>query len=141
VRLIQGRLVALSVRAAMVAGGWVGFALGLVAGSILGASISWLSGAVIGWQRQLALSIGVTEQLLPFGDQVPVLETLRNRWYLVIPAAGCLVALLSAVVGALLGGLVATSYNRSPYGVQVIVELPDEPRPAADAQAPVREIP
>lgn len=123
--LIQGRIVALSVRAAMVAGGWVGFALGLVAGSVLGAAISWFAGAVLTWQRQLGLTLGVTEQLLPFGGQVSFFETLRSDWFLVIPAVGITVGLFSAIVGGLIGGLVAASYNRSPYGVHVTVEVPD----------------
>ncbi len=124
--LIQGRIVALSVRAAMVAGGWVGFALGLVAGAVLGAAISWFAGAVLTWQRQLGLTLGVTEQLLPFGGQIRFFETLRGDWFLVIPAVGIMIGLFSGMVGALIGGLVAASYNRSPYGVQVMVEVPEE---------------
>ena len=67
----------------------------------------------------------MTEQLLPFGSQVPVLERVQSEWFFVIPIAGLLVGLFAAAVGALIGGLVAASYNRSPFGVHVVVEVPD----------------
>ena len=124
-RQVQGRVVGLSVRAAMIAGGWIAFPLGLVAGCILGAGISWFAGAVLLWQVQLSLTLGVTEQLLPFGSQVPFLETLRSSWFLVIPAAGLALGIFSGLLGALIGGLVAVTYNRSPFGVRVTVEVPD----------------
>jgi len=131
--LIQGRVFSLSVRAAAVAGAWIGFGLGLVSGVVLGAAISWFAGAVLTWQRQLGLTLGVTEQLLPFGGQIPFFQTLRGSWYLVIPAVGILSGLFTAMVGALIGGLVAASYNRSPYGVQVTVEVPEEtPKPNSE---------
>ncbi|TME54315.1 MAG: hypothetical protein E6I60_07870 [Chloroflexi bacterium] len=122
---VSGRVVALSVRAAMIAGGWIGFALGLVAGCVLGAALAWFAGAILSWQRDLSLTLGVTEQLLPFGSQVPVLERVQSEWFFVIPIAGLLVGLFAAAVGALIGGLVAASYNRSPFGVHVVVEVPD----------------
>ncbi|TMC45064.1 MAG: hypothetical protein E6J25_03085 [Chloroflexi bacterium] len=122
---VSGRVVALSVRAAMIAGGWIGFALGLVAGCVLGAALAWFAGAILSWQRDLSLTLGVTEQLLPFGNQVPVLERVQSEWFFVIPIAGFLVGLFAAAVGALIGGLVAASYNRSPFGVHVVVEVPD----------------
>ena len=122
---VSGRVVALSVRAAMIAGGWIGFALGLVAGCVLGAALAWFAGAILSWQRDLSLTLGVTEQLLPFGNQVPVLERVQSEWFFVIPIAGLLVGLFAAAVGALIGGLVAASYNRSPFGVHVVVEVPD----------------
>jgi len=122
---VSGRVVALSVRAAMIAGGWIGFALGLVAGCVLGAALAWFAGAILSWQRDLSLTLGVTEQLLPFGSQVPVLERVQSEWFCVIPIAGLLVGLFAAAVGALIGGLVAASYNRSPFGVHVVVEVPD----------------
>ena len=122
---VSGRVVALSVRAAMIAGGWIGFALGLVAGCVLGAALAWFAGAILSWQRDLSLTLGVTEQLLPFGSQVPVLERVQSEWFIVIPIAGLLVGLFAAAVGALIGGLVAASYNRSPFGVHVVVEVPD----------------
>lgn len=125
-RQVHGRVVVLSVRAALIAGAWIAFPLGLVAGCVLGAGISWFAGAVLAWQVQLSLTLGVTEQLLPFGNQVPVLDSVRSSWYLVIPAVGLAVGIFSALIGALIGGLVAASYNRSPFGVRVTVEVPDE---------------
>jgi hypothetical protein len=123
---VNGRVVAVSIRAALIAGGWIGFALGLVSGCVLGASLSWFSGAILSWQRDLTFTVGVTEQLLPFGNQIPVLQRLQGDWFLVIPAVGLLVGVLAALIGGLVGGLVAVSYNRSPFGVQVVVEVPDQ---------------
>jgi len=57
---VSGRVVAVSVRAAIIAGGWIGFALGLVAGSVLGATLAWFAGAILSWQRDLSLTLGVT---------------------------------------------------------------------------------
>jgi hypothetical protein len=122
---VRGRVVAVSVRAAMIAGGWIGFALGLVAGCVVGAILAWFAGAILSWQRDLSLTLGVTEQLLPFGGQLPVLQRIQADWYVVIPFAGLLVGLFAALVGALIGGLVAAAYNRSPFGVQVVVEVPE----------------
>jgi hypothetical protein len=123
---VHGRVIALSIRAAMIAGAWIGFALGLVAGCVLGAALAWFAGAILSWQRDLSLTLGVTEQLLPFGSQVPLLQRIQSDWFIVIPFAGLLVGVFTAMVGGLIGGLVAVSYNRSPYGVQVIVEVPEE---------------
>lgn len=122
---VSGRVVALSVRAAIIAGGWIGFALGLVTGCVLGAALAWFAGAILSWQRDLQLTTGVVEQLLPFGSQVPVLERLQADWFIVVPVAGLLLGLFAAAVGGLIGGLVAASYNRSPFGVHVVVEVPD----------------
>ena len=130
---VSGRVVAVSVRAALIAGGWIGFALGLVSGCVLGAILSWFSGAILSWQRDLTFTVGVTEQLLPFGNQIPVLQRLQGDWFLVIPLVGLLVGIFAALVGVLIGGLVAVSYNRSPFGVHVVVEVPD--------QAPERSLP
>jgi hypothetical protein len=121
---VSGKIVAVSVRAAMIAGAWVGFALGLVSGCVLGAGLAWFAGALLSWQRDLSLTLGVTEQLLPFGSQVPVLERIQGDWFLVVPVAGLLLGLFAALLGALIGGLVAASYNRSPFGVRVVVEVP-----------------
>ena len=123
---VSGRVVAVSIRAALIAGGWIGFALGLVSGCVLGAILSWFSGAILSWQRDLTFTVGVTEQLLPFGNQIPVLQRLQADWFLVIPVVGLLVGVFAALVGGLIGGLVAVSYNRSPFGVQVVVEVPDQ---------------
>jgi hypothetical protein len=123
---VRGRVVAVSIRAALIAGGWIGFALGLVSGCVLGAIVSWFSGAILSWQRDLTFTVGVTEQLLPFGNQIPVLQRLEADWFIVIPIIGLLVGVFAAMVGALIGGLVAVSYNRSPFGVRVVVEVPDQ---------------
>ena len=123
---VSGRVVAVSIRAALIAGGWIGFALGLVSGCVLGAIVSWFSGAILSWQRDLTFTVGVTEQLLPFGNQIPVLQRLEADWFIVIPIVGLLVGVFAAMVGALIGGLVAVSYNRSPFGVRVVVEVPDQ---------------
>ena len=123
---VSGRVVAVSIRAALIAGGWIGFALGLVSGCLLGAIVSWFSGAILSWQRDLTFTVGVTEQLLPFGNQIPVLQRLEADWFIVIPIIGLLVGVFAAMVGALIGGLVAVSYNRSPFGVRVVVEVPDQ---------------
>ena len=121
---VRGRVLAVSVRAAMIAGGWIGFALGLVAGCVLGAFLVWFAGAILNWQRDLSLTLGVTEQLLPLGTQAPLLERLQAAWFIVVPFVGLVVGLFAALVGGLIGGLVAASYNRSPFGVQVVVEVP-----------------
>ena len=123
---VSGRVVAVSIRAALIAGGWIGFALGLVSGCVLGAILSWFSGAILSWQRDLTFTVGVTEQLLPFGNQIPVLQRLQADWFIVIPVVGLLVGVFAALVGGLIGGLVAVSYNRSPFGVHVVVEVPDQ---------------
>ncbi len=123
---VSGRVVAVSVRAALIAGGWIGFALGLVTGCVLGAILSWFSGAILSWQRELTFTVGVTEQLLPFGSQIPLLERLQAYWFAVVPVVGLLVGVFAALVGGLIGGLVAVSYNRSPFGVRVLVEVPDQ---------------
>ena len=125
-RPVTGRVLAISVRAAIIAGGWIGFALGLVTGCVLGAALAWFAGAILSWQRDLSLTLGVTEQLLPFGSQVPVLERIQSQWFIVVPFAGLVVGLFFALVGGLIGGLVAASYNRSPFSVQVVVEVPDQ---------------
>ena len=95
----------------------------LAAGFSVGAL--YFFAAVLAWQLQLSLTLGVTEQLLPFGSQVPLLESVRSSWYLVIPATGLLLGIFSGLLGALIGGLVAVSYNRSPLGIRVTVEVPE----------------
>lgn len=125
-RLVGGRLAAVSVRASFAAGGWVGLALGLVGGAVLGALLSWLAAAVLDWQRDLAITLGVTRALLPFGDQVPALRWIASTWYLVVPAAAVAVGLLAALIGGLIGALLAAAYNRSPRHASVVVELPED---------------
>jgi tetrahydromethanopterin S-methyltransferase subunit C len=124
-RLVHGRLAAVSVRASLSAGGWAGAAIGVVIGALLGALLAWFAGAVLGWQRELAFTLGVTRALLPFGEQVPALRWISANWYFVIPAAAVLTGIVSATVGALIGALLAAAYNRSPRHASVVVELPD----------------
>lgn len=124
-RLIRGRLAAVSVRASFGAGLWVGFSLGLVTGGVLGAGLAWLAGAVLEWQRDLAFTLGVGRGLLPLGDQVGALRWISATWYLVIPASALVVALAFALIGSLIGALLAAAYNRSPRHAAVVVELPE----------------
>lgn len=135
-RLVRGRLAAVSVRASFGAGMWVGIALGLVVGGVLGALLAWFAGTVLVWQRDLAFTLGVARSLLPLGDQVPALRWLSSTWYLVIPAAAVLVAMVSGLVGGLIGALLAAAYNRSPRHAAVVVELPPS---AEDATAEAGE--
>jgi hypothetical protein len=130
-RPIRGRLSAVSVRASLGAGAWVGFSLGLVAGALLGAVVVWFAGAMLDWQRDLAFTFGVARRLLPFGDQIGLLREMQARWWLVIPAVGLAVGALGGLVGSLLGGILAAAYNRSPRHALVIVELPKEVAPDA----------
>jgi hypothetical protein len=128
-RAVRGRLSAVSVRASVGAGAWVGFSLGLVAGALLGAAAVWFAGAMLDWQRDLAFTFGVARRLLPFGDQIGLLRDMQARWWLVIPAIGLAVGLLGATVGSLLGGILAAAYNRSPRNALVVVELPKDVAP------------
>lgn len=129
---VRGRLAGVSVRASIAAGAWVGFALGLAIGTVLGALFVWFAGSVLDWQRDLAFTFGVTQRLLPFGDQIGLLRSVRTAWYVVIPATGLLIGAGAAVIGGLIGGLIAVTYNRSPRHALVIVELP---RDVAGAEA------
>jgi hypothetical protein len=124
-RLVRGRLAAVSVRATLLAGMWVGVSLGLVVGSILGALLAWGAGTVLGWQRDLAFTLGVARALLPLGDQVAALRWISANWFLVIPATALVVAAVAAVIGGLVGALLAAIYNRSPRHATVVVEIPD----------------
>jgi hypothetical protein len=95
--MVNDFLVRLSIRSAMFAGAITGFVFGLFAGVTLGAIISWFAGAIVDWQSQLGFSLGVTQQLLPLGDQVESLDTIADRWFLVIPAVGALAGVLGAL--------------------------------------------
>ncbi len=121
---VRGRLAGVSIRASLLAGAWVGFALGLALGTGLGAAFVWFAGRIVDWQRDLAFTLGITQRLLPFGDQVGLLRTVESSWYVVIPSVGLLLGCSAAIVGALIGGLIAATYNRSPRHALVIVELP-----------------
>ena len=123
-RLVRGRLAAVSVRASFGAGAWVGGALGLVIGAVLGAILAWFAGTLLEWQRDLAFTLGVARALLPLGDQVGALRWISSTWYAVIPASALLVALVAGLIGGLIGALIAAAYNRSPRHAAVVVELP-----------------
>jgi hypothetical protein len=140
-RLVRGRLVAVSVRASFSAGAWVGVTMGLVIGAIGGAILAWGAGTILTWQRELAFTLGVARTLLPLGDQVSALRWLSSTWYLVIPAVAVVVALLAGLIGGLIGALLAAVYNRSPRHATVVVEIPDtveEPTAGAAADATTR---
>jgi hypothetical protein len=129
IRAVRGRLAAVSVRASLGAGAWVGFALGLVLGMLLGGVLVWFAGAVLDWQRDLAFTFGVARRLLPFGDQLGLLRDVQERWWLVVPGTGLVIGVLGATVGFLLGGILAAAYNRSPRHAMVVVELPRQVAP------------
>ena len=129
IRAVRGRLAAVSVRASVGAGAWVGFALGLVIGMLLGGVLVWFAGAVLDWQRDLAFTFGVARRLLPFGDQLGLLRDIQSRWWIVVPLAGFSVAVLGVFVGGLLGGILGAAYNRSPRHALVVVELPRQVAP------------
>ncbi|HEU5326047.1 MAG TPA: HAD family hydrolase [Candidatus Limnocylindria bacterium] len=125
-RYVRGRLAGVSVGASFSAGLWVGAAIGIAIGAVLGALVSWFAGTVLGWQRDLAFTLGVARTLLPLGDQVAALRWLSNTWYLVIPITALIVAVFVGVLGGFIGALLAAAYNRSPRHASVVVELPDE---------------
>jgi hypothetical protein len=126
VKLVHGRLSAISVKASVGAGLWVGAALGLVVGALLGAGLVWFAGAILDWQRELGFTLGIARTLLPFGDQIAALRWVSTSWWLVIPAVALGWAALTGVIGGLIGGLLAAAYNRSPRHASVVVELPDD---------------
>jgi hypothetical protein len=139
--MVSGWLVRLSVRSAMFAGGIGGFVFGLFAGSILGAIISWFAGALVAWQAQLGFSLGVEQQLLPLGDQVGSLETVADRWYLVIPGTGLVVGIVGAVIGMLAVGLWAALVNMGILPIEVSAYRQDQPAPATPpAKAPAKRV-
>lgn len=125
--MVTDFLVRLSIRSAMFAGAIAGFVFGLFAGATLGALISWFAGAIVDWQAQLGYSLGVTQQLIPLGDQAGSLESLSDRWYLVIPLAGVAMGLLAALIGVLAGGLWAALVNLGLLPIQVQVYQRGEP--------------
>ncbi|MCA1571585.1 MAG: hypothetical protein LC798_14945 [Chloroflexi bacterium] len=124
-KLVHGRLAAVSVRASFGAGAWVGATLGLVIGAIVGALLAWFAGTFLEWQRDLAFTLGVARALLPLGDQAGALRWISSTWYAVIPATAIVIALVGGLIGGLVGALLAAGYNRSPRHAAVVVELPD----------------
>ncbi len=132
--MVNDFLVRLSIRSAMFAGAITGFVFGLFSGATLGALLSWFAGALVDWQAQLGFSLGVTQQLLPLGDQVKSLELVADRWFLVIPATGLLMGVLGAFIGVLAGGLWASLVNMGvlPIEVEVLRRSEIPVRRAAD---------
>jgi hypothetical protein len=124
--MVNDYLVRLSIRSAMFAGGITGFVFGLFAGCTLGALVSWFAGALIEWQAQLGFSLGIAQQLLPLGDQAGSLQSISDRWFLVIPAVGLVVGLLGAFIGLLAGGLWAVLVNIGVLPIQVSVLRRDQ---------------
>jgi hypothetical protein len=119
--MVNDYLVRLSIRSAMFAGAITGFVFGLFAGATLGALLSWFAGALVDWQSQLGFSLGIAQQLLPLGDQVRELQTVQDRWFVVIPGTGLLMGLLGAFIGTLSGGLWATLVNMGVLPIEVTV--------------------
>jgi len=119
--MVNDFFVRLSIRSAMFAGAITGFTFGLFAGATLGAIISWFAGAIIDWQSQLGYSLGIAQQLLPLGDQINYLETISDRWFLVIPGVGVVMGLLGAFIGLLAGGLWAALVNLGVLPIEVSV--------------------
>ena len=124
--MVNDYLVRLSIRSAMFAGAILGFVFGLFAGGTLGALISWVAGQIVDWQAQLGYSLGVSQQLLPLGDQTSSLESVADRWYLVIPGVGLIAGLLGALIGMLAGGLWAALVNLGVLPIAVNVYRRDE---------------
>lgn len=119
--MVNDYLVRLSIRSAMFAGGITGFVFGLFAGCTLGAIVSWLAGALVEWQAQVGFSLGIQQQLLPLGDQAGSLQSVSDRWFLVIPAIGIFIGLLGAFIGLLGGGLWASLVNLGVLPIEVSV--------------------
>ena len=119
--MVNDYLVRISIRSAMFAGAITGFVFGLFAGTLLGALVSWLAGSLVDWQNQLGFSLGIAQQLLPLGGQVGSLQTVSDRWFLVIPGTGLLIGLVGALIGLLAGGLWASLVNLGVLPIQVTV--------------------
>lgn len=124
-RVVRGRLAAVSVRAAFRAGMWVGFVLGVVTGSFIGALIVWLAGTILDWQRDLSFSLGVARALLPLGDQIGALRWISVSWWAVIPLSALVMGIVVAMMFGFAAALLAAAYNRTPRHAGVLVELPD----------------
>ena len=116
------RIRVVSLRFALATGAVVGFVVGLFVGSLLGAVASWFAGALLDWQRQLSFTLGVTEELLPLGEQQGLLQSLQSGWWIVVPVSGLAVGVLSGLAGALGSALMAALFNRFGKGTEVTVE-------------------
>ena len=125
--MVNDYLVRLSIRSAM------------FAGATLGALLSWFAGALVDWQSQLGFSLGIAQQLLPLGDQVRELQTVQDRWFVVIPGTGLLMGLLGAFIGVLAGGLWATLVNMGVLPIEVsVIRRGDVPMRRATDRRQVR---
>jgi hypothetical protein len=135
--MVRARVTSVSLVSAMASGAIGGLVFGLFLGALLGALASWFAGAVLDWERQLGFSLGVTQQLLPFGNQISVLEPVADLWYVVVPAGALIVGLLAAMVGGLAGGLWAALVNRGVTSIEVTVASQEAP----EHRAIVRSLP
>lgn len=134
-RLVHARFAAISVRAAFLAGMWVGLILGVVIGAILGALLVWFAGTVLDWQRDLGFTLGITRALLPFGDQIAALRWISATWWAVVPAGALAFGLLGAAIAGSIGALLAAAYNRTPRHAGVLLEVADLRKLQAPAPA------
>ena len=122
-RQVNVRLRRLPLWPVMAGGAVSGFVGGMFAGCVLGAIAAWFAGAVLDWHRQLGFTLGVTEELLPLGEQVGVLQTMRDLWFLVIPTTGLLFGVLNGLVGFLTGGLMGALFNRFARQIALDVDI------------------
>jgi hypothetical protein len=120
---MQVRVLSFPLRSALAGGAVVGFVAGFLAGSLFGAGLSWFAGLFLDWQRQLAFTLGVTEELLPLGEQQGLLQSVQTYWWIVVPACGILVGVLGALTGALGTALVAAVFNRMGQGAEMTVDV------------------
>jgi hypothetical protein len=116
------RLRRVSLRLGLATGAVTGFVVGLFVGCVLGALTTWIAGALLDWQRQLAFTLGVTNDLLPLGEQVGLLQSVQAGWWYVVPLCGLVVGGLSALAGALGTALFVALFNRYGEGTEVDVE-------------------
>lgn len=116
------RLRRVSLRLGLATGAVTGFVVGLFVGSVLGALATWIAGALLDWQRQLAFTLGVTNDLLPLGEQVGLLQSLQAGWWYVVPLCALVVGSLSGLAGALGTALFVALFNRYGEGTEVDVE-------------------
>ena len=116
------RLRRFSMRGALLGGAAAGFVAGLFAGCLLGAILSWLAGQALDWQSHLAFQLGVTEDLLPLGPQIGLLQAMQDYWWAVVPLSGLAVALPSALATALGAALLTGIFNRFGPALELLVE-------------------
>jgi hypothetical protein len=138
--VVRTRVTSVSLGSAMSTGAIAGLVFGLFPGALLGALASWLAGAIVDWERQLGFSLGVTQQLLPFGDQISALEPVADLWYVVIPSGALIVGLLGAIIGGLAGGLWAAMVNRGLTSIEVTVAAQEPEHRAIVRALPDRRV-